>query len=255
MEAGSTFQGMRRYAEAARLYKQALSILPNDPFVSYLLGFNSFAQTGDVADLRKPLQLIAQQSPEAARGVAFPRLVCSWMQRDQSESEKALALIPAEGVSNSLDEASVPREFCVGRTARLFGNKDLAQTSLSAARLIFERTTREQPDYPQAWAYLGLTDAMLGRCNEAIQEGKRACEILPYTKDSWLGPTFITYLGVIYAACGEKEAALQQLKISAELPVGVTYGELKQSPDWDSLRGEPRFEKIVVSRAPTEPSK
>ena len=64
----------------------------------------------------------------------------------------------------------------------------------SAARAIFERTTREQPDYPQAWAYLGLTDAMLGRCSEAIQEGKRACEILPYTKDSWVGPTFMTYL-------------------------------------------------------------
>ena len=250
MEAGSTFQAMRRYPEAARLYKQALSILPNDPFVSYLLGFNSFAQTGDVAEWRKPLQLIAQQSPEAARGVAFPLLVCGWMQRDQSESEKALALIPAEGISNSLDEASVPREYCVGRTAWLFGNKELAQTSLTAARSIFERTNREQPEYPQAWAYLGLTDAMLGRSNEAIQEGKRACEILPYTKDSWIGPTFITYLGVIYATCGEKEAALQQLKTSAELPIGVTYGELKQSPDWDSLRGDPRFEQIAASIAP-----
>jgi tetratricopeptide (TPR) repeat protein len=250
MEAGSTFQAMRRYPEAKRLYEQALSILPNDPFVSYLLGFNSFAQTGDVTEWRKPLQLIAQQSPEAARGVAFPLLVCGWMQRDQSESEKALALIPAEGISNSLDEASVPREYCVGRTAWLFGNKELAQTSLTAARSIFERTNREQPEYPQAWAYLGLTDAMLGRSNEAIEEGKRACEILPYTKDSWIGPTFITYLSVIYATCGEKEAALQQLKTSAELPIGVTYGELKQSPDWDSLRGDPRFEQIVASLAP-----
>jgi TolB-like protein/Tfp pilus assembly protein PilF/class 3 adenylate cyclase len=249
-EAASTFQAMRRYAEAQRLYKQALSILPNDPFANYLVGFNSFAQTGDVTGWREPLQLIAQQSPEAARGVAFPLLVCSWMQRDQSEAEKALTLIPAEGISNSLDEASVPREYCVGRTAWLFGNKELAQTSLTAARSIFERTIREQPDYPQAWAYLGLTDAMLGRCSEAIQEGKRACEILPYTKDSWTGPRFITYLGVIYATCGDKEAAVQQLKTSAELPIGVTYGELKQSPDWDSLRGDPRFEQIVASLAP-----
>jgi TolB-like protein/Tfp pilus assembly protein PilF/class 3 adenylate cyclase len=252
MEAGSTFQGMRRYAEALRLYKQALSVLPNDPFVTYLLGFNSFAQTGDVAEWRKLLQLIGQKSPEAARGVAYPLLVCSWMQRDQSEAEKALALIPAEGVANSMDEASLPREYCVGRTAWLFGNKELAQASLTAARSIFERTTREQPDYPQAWAYLGLTDAMLGRCNEAIQEGKRACEILPYTKDSWIGPTFMTYLASIYAACGEKEAALQQLKTAAELPTGVTYGELKKSPDWDALRGDPRFEKIVASLAPKD---
>src|SRR5262249_9022787 len=116
-------------------------------------------------------------------------------------------------------------------------------------------TTSEQPGYPQAWAYLGLTDAMLGRCSEAIQEGKRACEILPYTKDSWISSLFITYLAEIYAACGKKEAALQQLKISAELPTGVTYGELKQSPDWDSLHGDPRFEQIVASLAPKEPPK
>jgi TolB-like protein/class 3 adenylate cyclase/Tfp pilus assembly protein PilF len=251
MEAASTFSGMRRYTEARHFFEQALSIQPNDPFVSYALGFNSLAQTADAVDWRKPLQLIAQQGPSAARGVAFPLLVSSWMQRDKNESEKALALIPAEGIANSFDEASVPREYCVGRTAWLFGNKELAQTALIAARGIFERTTHEQPDYAQGWSYLGLTDAMLGRCSEAIQEAKRACEILPYTKDSWVGPTFITYLAVVYAACGEKEAALEQLKTSATLPVGVTYGELRQSPDWDSLRGDSRFEQIVASLAPT----
>jgi TolB-like protein/Tfp pilus assembly protein PilF len=251
-EAASTFQGLHRYGEAKRLYEQALSIMPNDPFANYLLGFNSFARTGDTSEWRKPLQRIAQQGPEAARGVAFPMLVSSWMQRDKNEAEKALAFIPAEGVANSMDEASVPREYCVGRTASLFGNKELAQTSLTAARSIFERTTREQPEYAQGWSYLGLTDAMLGRCNEAIQEGKRACEILPFTKDSWSGPIWITYLAAIYTWCGDKDAALQQLKTSTELPTGVTYVELKSSPDWDSLRGDPRFEKILASLAPKE---
>ena len=254
MEAGSTFQHTRRYAETGRLYKQALGILPNDTFASYLLGLTSFAQTGAVAEWRKPLDAIAQQGPEAARGVAFPLLVCSWMQRDKDESEKALALIPAEGIANSLDEASVPREYCVGRTAWLFGNKELAQTALTAARAIFERRTREQPDYAQGWSYLGLTDAMLGRCDEAIQEGKRACEILPFTKDSWVGPVWITYLAAIYTWCGDRDAALEQLENSIKLPTGITYGELKKSPDWDALRGDPRFERLVASLAPSPAS-
>jgi TolB-like protein/class 3 adenylate cyclase/Tfp pilus assembly protein PilF len=252
LEAASTFQGMRRYPEGKSLYEKALTISPNDPFASYLLGFNSFAQTGDATAWRKSLELILQQSPKAARSVAFPLLVCSWMQRDKSESETTVTLIPVEGIANSFDEASVPREYCVGRTAWLFGNKDLARTSLSAARSIFERTTRDQPDYAQAWSYVGLTDAMLGRCSEAIQEGKCACEILPFKKDSWVGPALMTYLAMIYTWCGEKDLALQQLKTSTELPTGVTYGELKQSPDWDSLRGDPRFEKIVASLAPKE---
>jgi TolB-like protein/Tfp pilus assembly protein PilF len=255
MESASTFSGMRRHAEARHFFEMALNILPNNPFARFLFGFDSFGATGDAARLRKQLDVVAQQGPEAERSVAFPLVYCSWMQRDRAAAEKAVALIPAEGIDNSFDEAFIPREYCAGRTAWLFGDKELAQTALGSARAIFERTTREQPDYPQAWAYLGLTDAMLGRCSEAIQEGKRACEILPYRKDSWVGPTFITYLALIYAACGEKEDALQQLKTSAELPVGVSYGELIQSPDWDSLRGDPRFEKIVASLAPKDGSR
>jgi TolB-like protein/Flp pilus assembly protein TadD len=251
-EAGSTFEALRRYAEARRLHERALNVLPDDPFVSFLLGFSSFAQTGDTADWQKSLQLIAQKGPEAARGVAFPMLVCSWMQRNQIEAEKALALIPAEGIANSFDEAFVPREYCVGRTAWLFGNKELAQTALTAARAIFERMTQEQPEYAQGWSYLGLTDAMLGRCDEAIQEGKRACEVLPFTKDSWIGPIWITNLATIYTRCGDRDAALEQLAKSAKLPTGVTYGELKKSPDWDALRADPRFEQIVASLVPKE---
>jgi hypothetical protein len=39
------------------------------------------------------------------------------------------------------------------------------------------------------------------------------------------------------------------LEIPAKLP-GLTDGELRLGPDWDSLRGDPRFEKIVASLAP-----
>ena len=60
----------------------------------------------------------------------------------------------------------------------------------------------------------------------------------------------MTYLATIYAWCGEKDAALEQLETSVKLPDGISYGELKQSPDWDALRGDPRFEKIVASLAP-----
>jgi tetratricopeptide (TPR) repeat protein len=224
--------------------------VPNDSFATFLLGFNSFGRTGDAGGLRSPLEAVAQQGPEAARSVAYPLLVCSWMQRDRSAAEKALALIPAEGISNSFDEASVPREYCVGRTAWLFGDKEAAQPDLTAARAIFERMTRDQPDYAQAWSYLGLTDAMLGRCDDAIREGKRACEILPYAKDSWIGPAWMDYLATIYTWCGKKDAALDQLETVVKLPTGISYGELKQSPDWDALRGDARFEKIVASLAP-----
>jgi len=46
-------------------------------------------------------------------------------------------------------------------------------------------------------------------------------------------------------------AALEKLTpLVYEAPAGVTYGGLKLDPEWDVLRSDPRFEKIVASLAP-----
>jgi hypothetical protein len=46
--------------------------------------------------------------------------------------------------------------------------------------------------------------------------------------------------------------AVEQLETLAKIPAGPPYGELRLSPNWDSLRGDPRFEKIVASLAPKD---
>jgi hypothetical protein len=48
---------------------------------------------------------------------------------------------------------------------------------------------------------------------------------------------------------------VQQLERGLRAPAAspaLSYGVLKLHPFWDSLRGDPRFEKIVVSLAPKE---
>ena len=46
--------------------------------------------------------------------------------------------------------------------------------------------------------------------------------------------------------------ALEQLEAVTKTPGSYTYGDLRLSPMWDPLRGDPRFEKIVASLAPKE---
>jgi len=57
-------------------------------------------------------------------------------------------------------------------------------------------------------------------------------------------------LALIYAWTGEKDPAFEQLSMAAKIPGFLSYGELRLHPDWDPLRGDPRFEKIVASLAP-----
>ena len=74
--------------------------------------------------------------------------------------------------------------------------------------------------------------------------------MLPVEKDAMLGVARLTDLARIYALTGEKDLALQQLEIVSKLPAGPSYGDLRLDPEWDALRGDPRFEKIVASLAP-----
>lgn len=79
-----------------------------------------------------------------------------------------------------------------------------------------------------------------------------ASTILPtFHAPEWVLQSLVVIVALlIYSWLGEKDLALEQLAISAKIPAGVFYGELKLSPLWDSLRGDARLEKILNSLAP-----
>jgi tetratricopeptide (TPR) repeat protein len=109
---------------------------------------------------------------------------------------------------------------------------------------------REQPDYAQGLTVLGLIDAGLGRKDDAIREGTRAVALVPVSKDVIDGADLILNLAVIYAWTGEKDLALKELAEAARIPSGLSYGWLRLHPEWDPLRGDPRFGEILATLMP-----
>jgi TolB-like protein/class 3 adenylate cyclase/Tfp pilus assembly protein PilF len=249
LETGFTYSGLRQYADATRLVQRALAVSPLDYFARILRGLEPFFERAAIAPLRAELSAILIAEPAAAEKIADVLFRCAMAERDSVAVKRALAAIPPEGISPG-GNFIFPREWFVGVAARTFKDLATARTSFSVARAIEEKLTSDQPDYAQAWSLLGRIDAALGRKEEAVREGRRACELLPLSKDAGAGAGLITSLAVIYAWTGEKDLALEQLGISAKIPNGVTYGELKLDPQWDPLRGDSRFEKIVLSLAP-----
>jgi hypothetical protein len=94
---------------------------------------------------------------------------------------------------------------------------------------------------------LKCLDAGLGRKEEAIREAQRAVDLTPIAKDPLERTYAIGNLALVYAWTGERDRALEQLEIVAAIPAGPTYGDLLLNPCWDSLRGDPRFDKIVAA--------
>ncbi len=134
--------------------------------------------------------------------------------------------------------------------ARCEGDAARAQTAFTAAREEVARTVAAQPEAAVPVCYLGLIDAALGHKEDAIREGRCACELLPVGKDAILGPGIAVNLAQIYAWTGEKAAAVEQLTALARVPHTFSYGDLKLDPGWDELRGDPGFEAVVASLAP-----
>ena len=150
------------------------------------------------------------------------------------------------------DAVHFSRSFGEGLIARMEKDDAKARAAFTAARADQEKRLQTQPDYAPAICVLGLIDAGLGNKEAALREGRRAMELLPYSADSINGAHMIEYFAIIAAWVGEKDLALEYLN-KAEQLAGfgtITYGQLKLTPYWDPLRGDPRFEKIVASLAP-----
>ena len=250
VETAFTYQGLRRFSEATALYKRAVALLPRDHFARTQLAQIAFLERGDLQPLRDQLATILNEDPKAAPEIANGLFSCALGARNVSGLTRALQAMRPEGLRDPANNSLWARDWFVGLAGRTLGDEEGAQKAFTAARAIEEKIVQEQPDYAPAWSRLGLIEAGLGRKEEAIRAGRRACELLPLSQDAWDGASYIVNLAMIYAWVDEKDLALEQLAIAAQIPGGITYGELKLYPQWDSLRGDPRFEKLVASLAP-----
>jgi TolB-like protein/Tfp pilus assembly protein PilF len=244
-----SYQYLRNFADAAAILDRALAIVPNDAGLRVTRAALDLDWRANPQPLHATLQKIVAEDPLAAAGVADRWLALALYERDPAAADRALSAMPAEGYSN--EGYMFPRSWCQAIAERVRGDSQAAAAGLAVARDEVEKSARDQPDYGESLCVLGMIDAALGRKDDALREGRRAVELLPISKDSINGALAIEYLAVIYAWTGEKDAALEQLAMAAAIPGDVTYGQLRLHPFWDSLRGDPRFEGIVASLAPT----
>jgi TolB-like protein/Tfp pilus assembly protein PilF len=251
-EIALSYQESHQFRAMAAALDRALALAPRDPDTQITRALVDLEWRADPRPLRENIRTILTENPAMDSDLAAQWFYLALCERDPAAVTQALAAIPASGTAVDLN---FPRSWCEGVAARFKGDVGTAQAAFLAAHAELERTVSEQPGYAPALCVLGLIDAALGRKDEAIREGRRAIELLPITKDSIDGAELMKYMGVIYAWCGEKDLAIEQIAATLKIPSTLSYGNLKLHPNWDSLRGDPRFEKIVTDLAPKNPEK
>ena len=128
----------------------------------------------------------------------------------------------------------------------LRGDKEKVREYAEEARRAYVQQVREAPDDAQRHVLLGLALAYLGRKEEAVREGERGAALQTIAKDAYDGPYIQHQLARIYIIVGESEKALDLLEPLLKVPYYLSPGWLQLDPNFDPLRGNPRFEKLVA---------
>ncbi len=249
---GETYFNLPRYEEAIAMAYRALALEPRSISFQTWPALIALHARADMAPLRAVVNTIEAEGPSSAAEVAVDSFQLALRERDAVAAARALANIPSEG--NIKYFFHYPHAWYEGLLAKLRQDAPGAHSAFTAAHAEVEKIVRAQPESVASLTVLALIDAELGNKEKAIQEGRTACDMLPLAKDAMVGVILINNLARIYALTGEKDLALKQLDIGSKRPYGPSYGQLRLDLEWDSLRGDPRFEKIVASLAPKKGS-
>ena len=118
-----------------------------------------------------------------------------------------------------------------------------------------------RPDDPQRHALIGLLYAYMHRSGDAIREARRAVELEPESEDAFHGAMFAANLAVVYAVVGEQDPAITLIErllsspgafpgAGPDYPCDITLADLRLRWEWDALRSNPRFQKILAGPEP-----
>jgi serine/threonine protein kinase len=237
-----------RYSEEKSVFDRVLAIEPDDIETQIESALVELDWKADTRPLHRTINSIRATNLSAMPEIAVGWLICSLSERDDTSIKDALAA--SSEFPLSADVVQFSRPFMEGLIARMAKDDDKARSAFTAARAEQEKIIQAQPDYGPPLCVLGLIDAALGQKEKALDEGRRAVELLPAEKDAVNGPGMVQYFAMIAAWVGDKDLACEQLATAIGHPGAPSYGQLKLIPFWDPLRGDPCFENIIASLAP-----
>ena len=254
-DASQTYFGLRDWSNALRGLDRVLQLAPDSVNVKIQRGYTEFFAKGNTAPIKAALESIpANVDPDGV--VTFARWDVSLMDRDPAAAERALAACRLEAIT-SQPGTPLPKSYLQGCIDLVRNDTARAQIDFEAARPALEKTVADSPQDSTRHAQLGLLYAFMGRKEDALREGRRAVELLPIARDVIEGAIAQAFQALIFARTGETDRAISEIERLLTTPFALDYADdsitlsdLRTRWEWDPLRNDPRFQKILASPEP-----
>jgi TolB-like protein/DNA-binding winged helix-turn-helix (wHTH) protein/Tfp pilus assembly protein PilF len=253
--AANNYLRVRDWPAAAAGFQRALAIKQDSVLPKVGLAYLEVFRNGNPAAGRK----IVDDIPADVDGqgmVTVTRWDMAMLERNYAAAEKILADAPLESLSAIGDDM---KAYYQGRLAVARGDTEWAQRYFATAISDFEKRVTDDPDSAERRDGLALLYAYMQRKDDAIREARRAVELEPERQNAFHGTAHAATLALVYALVGEPDQAIPLIERllstpgpveCADFPYNITLAELRLRWEWDSLRSNPRFQKILAEPEP-----
>jgi TolB-like protein/tetratricopeptide (TPR) repeat protein len=130
----------------------------------------------------------------------------------------------------------------LGWAQRRSGDEKAAQETFAEGKRRLEALRASWNDNGYLASNLALINAGLGDADAAEREAEQSIRLVG--DDQYIGSGLLATRASAQALAGRKDNALTSLEALMTSPVAVPIGDLRWSPDWDTLRDDPRFGKL-----------
>jgi TolB-like protein/Flp pilus assembly protein TadD len=237
---GTTLLRMRRYPQAREALDRALALAPtNLDAIEYKT--MTFLAEGDLAGARAVIRNALKEVDPTELVAAFANFYALGWVLEEPQRDLLLRLTPS-----AFDDDRGRWAACLADAYALRGDEANKRRYAEEAERALTEQVASAPTDPGRHSDLGLVLALLGRKEEAIREGERAVALEPIAKDKLYAPFDQHQLAVIFVRVGEPEKALENLEPLLEIPYFLSPGWLRIDPNFDPLRKNPRFQRLVA---------
>jgi len=128
------------------------------------------------------------------------------------------------------------------------GDMARARAYADSALAVSAAQSAANPTDPQLHALYGVILALAGRTADAIREAEQAVALAAPQPNDANSLYSRLQLVRVYTITGMKEKAIEGLESLSRAQYSISSGRLRLDPTFASLKGNPRFEKLLTGR-------